>query len=312
MNPVSPEAAQVVASAWRDQAVWSAAAGRLKAELDLWRRRAAVGGVLGAMLATAATASAAAGNAWWWPRMLASLAGALALAVVPYVSKTKVSSERVRAWVRARSASEALKETIYRYLLGAAPFGADAPASELIRRCQLIKARVEDLGAAVAAITPPTKARPLSMTVDDYVHGRVNDQVDGYYYPKAAENALAAKRLQRLEFALGLLAVALGAAAGAAVATGVTGLAMLAPWVGVATAAAAAVTAHRAAMRYDHGAMIYFSTAERLRGLRDEWLVTANRFDPPIVAAFVDNCERAISTENEAWLAEWAGRKAAG
>ena len=38
--------------------------------------------------------------------------------IVPYVARTKASKERVREWVRARSASEALKEAILRYLVG--------------------------------------------------------------------------------------------------------------------------------------------------------------------------------------------------
>ena len=42
----------VVASAWRDQAVWSETANRLKAELTRWRYRAAVAGVTGALVET--------------------------------------------------------------------------------------------------------------------------------------------------------------------------------------------------------------------------------------------------------------------
>lgn len=78
------------------------------------------------------------------------------------------------------------------------------------------------------------------------------------------------------------------------------------PWVAVVTTASAAVTAHLAASRFDHQAMIYYSTADRLTNLRDEWLVMPDRLDPDIIGRFIDDCEHAISTENEAWLAKWS------
>jgi len=158
---------------------------------------------------------------------------------------------------------------------------------------------VQDLGAIAATIDPPKKERPLTLTPDDYVKKRVTAQIDGYYRPKARENALVAKKLHNLEFVLGLVAAALGAA------SGLQWLSGLAPWVAVVTTAGGAVTAHLAASRHDHQAMTYFATAERLTGVRDEWLATADRLAPARVAKFVDDCEHAISTENEAWLAEW-------
>jgi SMODS and SLOG-associating 2TM effector domain 1/Protein of unknown function (DUF4231) len=295
--------AAVVESAWRDQAIWSETASRLKAELSAWRYRAAGAGVLGAFLETLAGSLFSLGDAWWWPRSMLALAGAVILAVVPYVVKTKTSKEQVGAWVRARSASEALKETIYRYLVGAPPFAPAPVPAALVARCQALKEKVRDLGAVAAAIDPPKKERPLTLTLEGYVGTRVSGQIDGYYRPKARENAIAAKRLHDLEFILGLVAAALGAAGG------LRWLSGLAPWVAVVTTAGGAVTAHLAASRYDHQAMTYFATAERLTALRDEWLASSDRLAPAHVAQFVDDCEHAISTENEAWLAEWTREK---
>ena len=305
-----PGTTPVVESAWRDQAIWSEAANRLKAELSTWRCRAAVAGVLGAFLETLAGALAGLGGVWWWPRALLALAGAVILAVVPYVARTKTSKDQVRAWVRARSVSEALKETIYRYLVGAPPFAPEPAPAALVARCQAVKEKVQDLGGLAATIEPPKKERPLTLTLEGYVGTRITDQIENYYRPKARQNALTAQKLHNWEFRLGLLAVALGALAGAATATGLPWLSGLAPWVAVVTTAGAAVTAHLAASRYDHGAMTYFATADRLTGLRDGWLATPDRLAPAHVAKFVDDCERAISTENEAWLAEWTREKA--
>jgi SMODS and SLOG-associating 2TM effector domain 1/SMODS and SLOG-associating 2TM effector domain 3 len=309
-GPATLNAQQLVESAWRDQAIWSEVANRLKAELSMWRNRAAVAGVLGAFLGTLAATLGGLGERWWWLRALIALAGAVVLAVVPYVVRTKVSKDRVREWVRARSASEALKEIIYRYLVGAPSFNSASSPADLIKRCQTVKEKVRDLNIYAASIAPPRKVRPLTLTADGYVESRVNDEVEGYYRPKGREKAFAAKRLHDLEFGLGLLAVVMAAMASAAAATGVTQLSLFGPWVAVVTTASAAVTAHLAASRYDHEAMTYFGTADRLIGLRDEWLVNPNRLDPTCVARFVDDCEHAISTENEAWLAEWTRERA--
>jgi hypothetical protein len=307
--PAPPDAQQIVESAWRDQAIWSEVANRLKGELSRWRYRAAAAGVLGAFLETLAATLAASGESWRWLHALIALAGAVILAVVPYVLRTKASKDRVREWVRVRSASEALKEVIYRYLVGAPPFGSASSPADLIKRCQTVKEKVRDLNIYAASIEPPRKARPLALTADGYVESRVNDQVERFYRPKGREKALAAKRLHDLEFGLGLLAVVMGAMASAAAATGFTQLSALGPWVAVVTTAGAAVTAHLAASRYDHEAITYFGTADRLIGLRDEWRVTPNRLDSTCVARFVNDCEHAISTENEAWLAEWTHKQ---
>jgi hypothetical protein len=108
---------------------------------------------------------------------------------------------------------------------------------------------------------------------------------------------------------LGLLAVFVAAIAGAVPATEVPELSALSPWVAVITTAGVAVTAHIAATRYDYQEMVYFSTGNRLKGIRDEWLSAPDYLEPDRIAKFVDDVEHAISTENESWLAEWTGKK---
>ncbi len=308
-TPGTLDREQIVESSWRDQGTWSEAASHLKAELTAWRFRAAVAAVVGAFFQTLAAAL----SGWdegRWVRAFIALAGAVILAVVPYVVRVKASKDRVKEWVRARSAAEGLKETIYRYLVGAAPFGPESSPADLIKRRQAIKEKVQDLTVVAASIEPPRKERPLTLTPDGYVENRVNEPIERYYRPKGRERALAAERLRTLEFYIGLLAVVMGAMASAAVATGLPQLAGLGPWVAVVTTAGAAVTAHLAASRYDHEAIIYFGTADRLAALRDEWLANPNRLDPPCVANFVNECENAISTETEAWLAAWTREQA--
>ena len=149
-----------VESAWRDQAVWSDAAGRLKSGLTRWRVIAAIAGTLGALFSTLAgshlpfLAPLNLGDDGSQARTAWAIAGALLLALVPYVLKARVSTEQVRAWTRARAAAEALKETLYRYLLGAAPYGPTPQPAELVRRCQTIKQGLSDLGALAARSSP--------------------------------------------------------------------------------------------------------------------------------------------------------------
>lgn len=310
-NKATIDARKIVESAWRDQAIWSETANQLKAELTKWRNRAAVAGVLGAFLTTLAAVLVGLDESWLWLRASIALAGAVILSLVPYVARTKASKVRVKEWVRARSASEALKETIYRYLIGAQPFGEDSSPADLIKHCQEVKENVRDLSIHTASIKePPRKVRPIALTIDGYVESRVNDQIERFYRPKGHENARAAKKLHDLEFKLGLLAVVMGALASASVAPILPKLSFIGPWVAVVTTATATVTSHLAASRYDHQAMTYLSTADRLAGLRDEWLANPNRYYPATITHFVDNCEHAISTENEAWLAEWTREEA--
>jgi len=313
-NATEVNASEVIKTAWRDQATWSETANQLKTELTKWRNRAAFAGVLGAFLETLAAALVGLDEKWLWLRALIALVGAVFLAVVPFVTRTKASKNQVREWVRARSASEALKETIYRYLIGVQPFRPNSTPTDLIERIQAIIEKVNDLSIHAASVKVPQKERPLALTmpnlsIDEYVRLRVDGQIDGFYRPKGFENAKAAKRLHDLEFWLGMLAVVMGALASAAVASGVPQLSALGPWVAVVTTATAAVTAHLAASRYDHLAMTYFSTAHRLTAIRDGWRANPNQDDPNIIAQFVDSCEHAISTENEGWLAEFTREK---
>lgn len=165
---------QIVMSSWQDQAIWSETANRLKSQLTKWRKVAAIAGVLGAFLETlVATVNGLDGNLWVIRTILA-IFGAVILAIVPFLLKTKISSEKVNEWVRARSVSEGLKETIYRYLVRAPPFGPSSTPADLIKRCQSLKDKVEDLSDEAACVSPPKKERPSSLTINEYIEKRVN------------------------------------------------------------------------------------------------------------------------------------------
>jgi predicted pyridoxine 5'-phosphate oxidase superfamily flavin-nucleotide-binding protein len=76
--------------------------------------------------------------------------------------------------------------------------------------------------------------------------------------------------------------------------------------VAVATTAVSAVAAHQAWERYSALAVIYQATADRLAELKAAFLDDAERGTPERAARFIDDCERAISSQNESWLAAWS------
>lgn len=295
----------IVRSAWLDQARWSKTAEGLRRGLGRWRMIAAVGGVLGALLST--LAAALPNETRFEPvRAGLALAGAVLLGIVAVILRTQVSRERIQAWVRARSAAEALKEEIYRFLVGATPYGPDRSGQLFEQRRLAHKAKVSDLNLEAASVNPSQDTdRPIGiLTVEEYIHDRVNGQIDGYYAIKARENAKVAKRLRNLEFILLLVAAALGVLAAGTV--GAPGLSALGSWVAVLTTAGAAVTTFLAAGRYDLQAITYYGTADRLTAVRNAFLVDPNNRDQARLSKFVDDIENAISSENEAWLAGWS------
>lgn len=76
------------------------------------------------------------------------------------------------------------------------------------------------------------------------------------------------------------------------------------------TTLAGGISAHIAANRYDFLVMSYFATGNRLRQRVNEWGAHGAPTDEVRWTAFVEDCEHAISVENESWLAKWAEEEA--
>ena len=311
----STDTAKLVESAWQDQATWSAVANGLTASIKRWRKIAAIGAVAGVLVTV--LASTLTGDHQHTGRTALGVLGVLLLAVVPYVQSTQLTPARLSTWTRARNVSELLKESIFRFMMGALPaeptadpatHGATAPdpgnPAALLRRCRSIRQEVQDLAGLAAAITVAKPDKPNSLTIDGYLKHRIDKQVD-YYSKNSTSAALAARKLRQGEFLLGLLAVVLAALSTTDLTQQLPLLSSLAPWVGVVTTAGGAVSAHLAASKQEHTAMLYFATGTRLRSIRDEWLCDAAHDAPEQVRRLVDDIERAISSETEAWVADW-------
>lgn len=279
--------ADVVVHAWRLQRVWSQVAGRLKARIDRSRSVGLVLGVFGAVLGVLAVQVGGEASSGRW---LAVGAGA-AVGLVPLVRRG-ASQQAVRAWTRTRSASEGLKSEVYAYLAGGSPYLDSERDRTLNVRTRDIVASVDDLAGATAGVQPDRRPLPAVDGIDSYFVERVDEQVGGYYRPKAALYARRLRRLRRIEATLGAAAVVLGVLAG----TG--GVVAAGAWVAVVSTVAATVAAHAGAARYDHQIVEFERTAARLAQLRMSWQVEG--WSP---AELIDACEEVISIENQAWMA---------
>ena len=302
---------KLVASAWQDQALWSAVANELGDSIRRWRVGAAVAAVAGLFLTVLAGTLVSAD--WQDRRGQITLVGVMLLALVPYVRQKMLAPERLQAWVRARNVSELLKEAIYRHLMGAsliadgtAPNGAATAAGGLSRRCREIKQAAADLARLAAAVTPAQRERKLQLSLADYLEERVEGQIR--YYKKGGEQAgKTARRLHAAEFVLGLAAVGLGAFSGLAeqVAAQASSVGGVVPWLTLVATAATAITAHLAAARHDELASRYFATYDLIKSQRDEWLQRPDHGAADQVRSFVDEIERTLSSENGAWVTDW-------
>jgi hypothetical protein len=285
-------------STWEAQARWSAVANSLKRRLG-WARTIVllltiVGAVLVTLGGTAAGFDEAVGKGL-------ALAGAAALALVPIIGKNSAGQSNVQSWVRARSVSEGLKTELYFYLARVGVY-ADAKTAEsrLVTRRDELFAKANDLWPLAQQATPTLRQAPQIGDVSSYIAYRVTDQIDRYYELRVRQLTERLKWFRRAEYTLVLAGAALGA-----VAAGVANR-QPAAWVPVVTTIAAAVTAHIAAERYEAQIISYSATAQKLRNLRDQWpnaIGEAGRLLDD--EAFVIECEKVISSENQGWMAGW-------
>jgi hypothetical protein len=289
MPPSQPRGA--VEAAWADQRVWSETANRLKRRIDRARTAALLLAIATAMLAAAAIqldeSSASVGR-------VLTAAAAITVGLATLMQR-RAGTDQIRAWTRARSASEGLKSEIYSALGGGSRYDGPNRDHVLAGRTGKITDLVQDLKRHTLGVPPDHTPPPAVHDVEGYIAIRVNGQIEDFYTPKAATYERRVRRLRTLGDLLGIAAVIL-AALGAAF--DLDGLAL---WIPVVTTIATSLTAHIAAARYDHLVIEYLRTAQRLTHLRDDYQRTHSR----TAASFIDACEDAISVENQAWMARW-------
>jgi hypothetical protein len=277
---------------WDQQRIWSRTANDLKKGIDRARLIALTLAIAAAILAV--TAVQVDEVASWAGRTL-SASAAIAVGIGAVIQR-RASTDQIRRWIRARSASEGLKTEVYEYLAEGSRYAHthNDPDQLLRQQCRSLVGKVTDLERYSLHVTSDGRPLPAVFDLDSYTEHRVNDQIDHYYRPKAADYDRRVRRLRTAGDVLGGIAVVIGALAATFDFTGLTA------WVPVVTTIATALVAHIAASRYDHQIVEFLGTARRLEDLRDSRLTTGMS-----AAIFVDECEAAISVENQAWMARW-------
>ncbi|WP_143657848.1 DUF4231 domain-containing protein [Embleya scabrispora] len=286
----------VLEQTWRAQRRWSLAASAAKNSVRRWRLVRLILGVAGAVLVTAGTqASGDVGT-------VLSLVGALCVGLVPLVTSLRLPPERIEAWTRTRSVSEALKSEVYLYLTRSRPYAG----TEAERRTRLTgrRAALEDAAAELLALLPQSApgAYPLPPPVhdvDSYVRERIDQQADRYYATQVIRMRRGLVRIQFAEFVLAITGMSLAVVAGTA------GGAGAGAWVPVVTTVSASVMLYGYGVRYQENLISFARTAEQLRRLRDD-RVARMPLDPAEEARFVERCENVFSIETQGWMARAA------
>jgi SMODS and SLOG-associating 2TM effector domain 1/Protein of unknown function (DUF4231) len=284
-----PPTPTAVERAWRAQSVWSQVAGRLKADIQRYRRVVLALSVAGAVLSAAAVVAGLDSGAG---KVLAGLSGAaVALAGL---ARARTARDAVRSWTRARSVAEAIKSEVYVYLVGIGEYERPDRDTRLDVRVEQLEDSAADLLAHKVGIEARQGTLPAVRDLATYIESRVDGQIREFYRPRADELQRKLRRVRRAGDGLAVGGVLVAAAAA------VTGSDPVAVWVPVLTSVGTAVTAYAAAERYDYLLVEYLRTAEELERLRDRRGAAAQMTGEQLVRA----AEHVISVQNEGWMAK--------
>jgi hypothetical protein len=246
----------LVGELWQQQSVWSRTANRMKAGIGRSRSASLALTVVSAILAASAglvgQPIASAGLA---------LAAAVGVGVLP-ILRPGWTGAVLRDWTRARSVSEALKSEVYLYLTRAGDYRGEDRNDRLANAADLVTGQAADLLRHCQGVEPASRALPDVYDLRSYFAVRVDDQIDGYYRPKARDLQVRLRRFRAVAIGLSVLAVVLGALAARLPEWG------LAPWLAVVTTIAATVSAHVGTSRYEYQLLEYLRTADELSRLR--------------------------------------------
>jgi Protein of unknown function (DUF4231) len=193
------------------QSLWSSTAGVLKRRVEIARWVTFAFSILGALFAAIASQLNDP------TRMYFALAGAVLLAVVSFVTSRLLGGLQLTSWLRARTASEALKREAYKYAASVPPY--DDPLkrdASLSSERERIERDVDDLLALAVSSAKAGSAPRGKLSRDDYVAGRVRAQIDRFYLPRANTNKEIAVGLRWIEFSLALAATIITAMVGVA------------------------------------------------------------------------------------------------
>ncbi len=301
---------------WGKYRVYAATSRKLRSELSNWRFRVLALGITGAVLGTLCQESIRLGidkadHSWLAPQLswlaylfshtptVLGVLSAIALALATFFGREIVNPEQERRWIRARSIAEALKAQAYLFLSSVPPYNNANKAELLLTKSEELLETVEELPTMnISDEKKKERLPPITLTVDEYIHKRVNDQIENFYHPRAIEYTQKMKRNKSTGLILGVVATILGAIGST---TGWT-----AGWIAVISTITASITSYAYANRYQYLIISYQTTADQLERVRALWQVKGKKdADTKERNEFITQCEQVISIENSAWMAEF-------
>lgn len=298
-----------LAYAWGQYRVYAHTSRNRKAKLTSWRRWVLILGIAGAffgVLCQQAIQFEFDQTIWEkLPTFLGSLS-ALAFGLATYFGKELISPEQEREWIRARSIAESLKTEVYKFLTNTTPYSSADNAKQLLKETEKLLESVKDLPYESLSEEEKLKGLPSDIfTTADYIKKRVDDQINGFYRPRAKEFTAKMKNIKHFGLVLGIIIVVFGALGAT---TGWT-----AGWIAFLTTVTASIAAYAYSGRYQYLIISYQATANRLELLRARWQASGlSDTDLEQRNQFILDCEITISIENSAWMAELTKEKGEG
>lgn len=291
-DPIIPAA---LLSAWEQRLRLAVASRTEKATVMRAREWALRLGVLGAVLEAAALSLPAQEQTW---SKVCSFGGAAILALAPFVARAS-GQDRVRTWLRTRAACECLKKEIYSYLTWTPPYDKESRNQLLTNKTHEIVRKLDDLAVPMigAGCNADNEPIPDIKSASDYLRVRVEKEMTEFYARKAEKHSRDLMLCNRLALACLIVAAIIGAAVGC------FDWRPLGAWVAVLTTIAGAFSAHAAANRYVQLILSYQSTANELNYIKTTYLSLPEP-DRAAYSRLVQDCERVISIETQAWMAD--------
>ena len=284
---------EVLRYAWGGYRVWAATSRKLKKQVARW-------GFFVLLLTLAGTAlGTIVPHLGLQPPLSATLPwlAAAALGTATYFASQLLNESAREAWVKTRALAEALKSESYKYVTRTAPYNVDGAPLVLAQRVDELQRIASGIIAESISEDERAKDAPSGpWAIDDYIKGRVRDQIDNFYQPAIVHHRRAVQTARVAALGLGALAVVLSASGGASGGGSGTWIAAL---LGTVTTAAAAIGAWFQSGHHQQNALNYQAAAAKLE------LLLAQRHVSGREAHLVMDAEAIFQAEHSAWLTEW-------
>jgi hypothetical protein len=286
---------------WLKYRGWAARANEVKGGLDRWRWWVLVLTVSAAVLATlAAQIKPFYDDANVLPQVISG-ASAVIMTLVAFIARSMLDPGIEQRWIRARALAESAKAESYRYAARIPPYDGTDSGVQMIEKVESLLTAGADIPVKDEPAEKALESLPnYPLQIEDYIRLRIDDQVDGFYRPKAAQNERNANLCAYATQILSAFAAVLGALGTFYPKSGVE------IWVATIGTVTGAISAFALGRRYQQLAATYRVTADRLALRLARWRIQTQQAKSVAAdVALVTDIEGLISAENQAWMAEF-------